>query len=325
MAVSEFQRHQIIQWLEGAMGSEKAAIMMDLLPPVGWGDIATGADLDNVRMETRAEVRLDVGSAGSVVRDEELRMAAGELGHCGHADGQKKKNPRRLHRCRGGVGGRRSVRSWRGTATTTRPGSTGWRPRAPTSTARPPSCGPTTPPPCSTPAAAPAGSPSSWPGTASRWSAPTSTRRCSPRPAAGPAHHLGRGRPHRARPRPHLRRRRDGRQRPAVHAARHRGRPRRRRRPPRRAGRPARGRVQPRSRLRQRGVRRPRRRGRAHAGGAVRHVGPAALGRRRRLRRVGAPSRPGPTRERDVEPLRYTRRLEAASGIADSTSAVLRW
>ena len=60
MSVSEYQRHQIFQWLEEAMGSEKAAIMMDLLPPVGWGDIATGADLDNVRMEIRAaEDRLD--------------------------------------------------------------------------------------------------------------------------------------------------------------------------------------------------------------------------------------------------------------------------
>ena len=46
MSVSEFQRHQIFQWLEGAMGSEKAAIMMDLLPPVGWGDVVTRADLD---------------------------------------------------------------------------------------------------------------------------------------------------------------------------------------------------------------------------------------------------------------------------------------
>ena len=60
MSVSELQRHQIFQWLEGAMGSEKAAIMMELLPPVGWGEVATRADLDNVRLEIRAaEDRLD--------------------------------------------------------------------------------------------------------------------------------------------------------------------------------------------------------------------------------------------------------------------------
>jgi hypothetical protein len=45
------------------MGPEKAAIMMDLLPPVGWGDIATGADLDGLRAEMRggfAELRGDI-------------------------------------------------------------------------------------------------------------------------------------------------------------------------------------------------------------------------------------------------------------------------
>jgi len=54
MSVSEFQRHQVFQWSEEAMGPEKAAIMMDLLPPVGWGDIATRGDLEVVRAEIRS-------------------------------------------------------------------------------------------------------------------------------------------------------------------------------------------------------------------------------------------------------------------------------
>jgi hypothetical protein len=54
--VSEFQRHQVFQWFEEAMGPEKAAIMMDLLPPVGWGDIATKADLAMLRSELRGEI-----------------------------------------------------------------------------------------------------------------------------------------------------------------------------------------------------------------------------------------------------------------------------
>jgi hypothetical protein len=54
VSVSEFQRHQVFQWFEEAMGPEKAAIMMDLLPPVGWGDIATRADLELVRAEIRS-------------------------------------------------------------------------------------------------------------------------------------------------------------------------------------------------------------------------------------------------------------------------------
>jgi hypothetical protein len=57
MSVSEFQRHQIFQWFEEAMGSERAAIMMDLLPPVGWGEVATRADL--TALEHRLENGLD--------------------------------------------------------------------------------------------------------------------------------------------------------------------------------------------------------------------------------------------------------------------------
>lgn len=54
MSVTEFQRHQVFQWLEEAMGTERAAIMMDLLPPVGWGDLATRSDLDVLRGEIKA-------------------------------------------------------------------------------------------------------------------------------------------------------------------------------------------------------------------------------------------------------------------------------
>lgn len=57
MSVNEFQRHQVFQWFEEAMDPERAAIMMDLLPPVGWGDIATRADLELVRADLRAEIK----------------------------------------------------------------------------------------------------------------------------------------------------------------------------------------------------------------------------------------------------------------------------
>lgn len=40
------------------MGPERAAVMMDLLPPVGWSDIATKADIDSVRMELKADMKL---------------------------------------------------------------------------------------------------------------------------------------------------------------------------------------------------------------------------------------------------------------------------
>jgi len=63
MSVSEFQRHQIFQWLEAEMGPEKASIMMDLLPPVGWGDIVTKSDLRAEMAELRGEFKADLAAS----------------------------------------------------------------------------------------------------------------------------------------------------------------------------------------------------------------------------------------------------------------------
>jgi predicted nuclease with TOPRIM domain len=57
VSITEYERHQIFQWYEEAMGPERAAIMMQLLPPVGWGDVATKADL--VALEHRLLARAD--------------------------------------------------------------------------------------------------------------------------------------------------------------------------------------------------------------------------------------------------------------------------
>jgi hypothetical protein len=85
VSVSEFQRHQIFQWFEEAMGSERAAIMMDLLPPVGWGDIATRGDLEVVRAEIRSANadllhRLYVALVASQATLVGLVLAAARLG-----------------------------------------------------------------------------------------------------------------------------------------------------------------------------------------------------------------------------------------------------
>lgn len=44
------------------MGPERAAVMMDLLPPVGWADIATKADLDAVRLDLKSDMKLLEGT-----------------------------------------------------------------------------------------------------------------------------------------------------------------------------------------------------------------------------------------------------------------------
>ena len=57
MSVSEHERHQLFTWFEEHMGSERAATMMNLLPPVGWGDVATRRDLE--LLEARIDAKLD--------------------------------------------------------------------------------------------------------------------------------------------------------------------------------------------------------------------------------------------------------------------------
>lgn len=56
MSVSEFQRHEVFKRLEERMGPERAATMMDLLPPVGWSDIATRRDLE--ALEARLDAKI---------------------------------------------------------------------------------------------------------------------------------------------------------------------------------------------------------------------------------------------------------------------------
>ena len=55
MSVTEEQRVALWQWLEEHMGKERAGTMMSLLPPSGWGDLATKQDL--ARLEERHETR----------------------------------------------------------------------------------------------------------------------------------------------------------------------------------------------------------------------------------------------------------------------------
>lgn len=56
MEVTEYERHQLFVWFEEHMGSERAATMMDLTPPVGWFDLATKQDL--VQLDDRLSARM---------------------------------------------------------------------------------------------------------------------------------------------------------------------------------------------------------------------------------------------------------------------------
>jgi hypothetical protein len=57
MAVTESERHQLFTWFEEHMGRERAATMMNLVPPAGWADVATRHDLDE--LDARLMTRID--------------------------------------------------------------------------------------------------------------------------------------------------------------------------------------------------------------------------------------------------------------------------
>lgn len=56
MAVSEESRHHLYQRLEEVPGPEEAATLMEHLPPVGWADVATKRDIDDLRIATKRDI-----------------------------------------------------------------------------------------------------------------------------------------------------------------------------------------------------------------------------------------------------------------------------
>ena len=55
MALDERSRHELYLRLEETLGPEAATTLMEHLPPVGWADVATKRDLDQLADRLRAE------------------------------------------------------------------------------------------------------------------------------------------------------------------------------------------------------------------------------------------------------------------------------
>jgi len=74
MTVTEQSRHQLFKRLEKVLGMEDAGTLLDLLPPVGWGDVATKHDLDDLRVATKHDLDdLRVATKRDI---DDLRVAA---------------------------------------------------------------------------------------------------------------------------------------------------------------------------------------------------------------------------------------------------------
>jgi hypothetical protein len=77
MAVTEEARYEVHKYFEGTMGPQRAATLMEMLPPVGWGDIATkqyvGTQIDLVRKDLdnlREGLRKDIDNVREGLRND---------------------------------------------------------------------------------------------------------------------------------------------------------------------------------------------------------------------------------------------------------------
>jgi len=57
VAITEKSRHELYQRLEKILGPDEATTLMELLPPVGWADVATKEDLH--QLESRIDLRFE--------------------------------------------------------------------------------------------------------------------------------------------------------------------------------------------------------------------------------------------------------------------------
>ena len=58
MVLDERARHELFLRLEAVLGPESAETLMEMIPPVGWADVATKRDLD--ALEERMNLRFDL-------------------------------------------------------------------------------------------------------------------------------------------------------------------------------------------------------------------------------------------------------------------------
>jgi len=68
MALDERARHELFLRLEEALGPESAETLMEMLPPVGWADVATKRDLDALRDQLLAAFRGELLAQSNAIK-----------------------------------------------------------------------------------------------------------------------------------------------------------------------------------------------------------------------------------------------------------------
>ncbi len=85
MSMTNAERHDLHKGLEEFLGEKRANILMEHIPPVGWADLATKRDLDNLEERLRGEFRHEIGElrheVGTLLTDQryDMRQLRSEL------------------------------------------------------------------------------------------------------------------------------------------------------------------------------------------------------------------------------------------------------
>jgi hypothetical protein len=84
MPVDERSRHQLYRKLDELMGAQEATTLMELLPPSGWGDLATKRDIEALRLELHADMdrlarRMVTWTSSMILAGLGLAFAVGRL------------------------------------------------------------------------------------------------------------------------------------------------------------------------------------------------------------------------------------------------------
>lgn len=74
MAITEQARHKLHQRLDETLGTDEAATLMEHLPPVGWGDVATKTDLRGEIDHLRTELKRDIADLRHEIADVRTEM-----------------------------------------------------------------------------------------------------------------------------------------------------------------------------------------------------------------------------------------------------------
>jgi hypothetical protein len=80
MALDERARHELFLRLERALGPESAETLMELLPPVGWADVATKRDLDALRHQLLADFRGELLAQSNAINAQMRSLILANMG-----------------------------------------------------------------------------------------------------------------------------------------------------------------------------------------------------------------------------------------------------